>query len=57
MSCYQPDRNERFDEMLDEIYEPYKLGELIFYPSDILYSCDPVAYDIEANDYESEIAE
>lgn len=40
------------DEFLDEIYEPYVMGELKFYPSDILKSCDPIAYDIFLSEYE-----
>lgn len=39
-------RNEAFDEMLDECYAPMKIGDMIFYASDILYCCDPLAYRI-----------
>lgn len=34
---------ESYLESIDECYKPYKIGELTFYPSDILRNCDPVA--------------
>lgn len=49
-----PERNERFDEMLDELYEPMRIGELTFYPSDVLYTLDPIAYRIEVSEFETE---
>lgn len=42
-----------FDEMLDECHETYNLGGMTFYPSDVLKSCDPIAYRICKSDYES----
>lgn len=42
-----------FDEMLDDCYETYKLSGMTFYPSDILKSCDPIAYRISKSEYES----
>lgn len=48
------ERNEEFDEVLNEVYEPFKMGDLTFYPADILAKCDPIAYRIEVADYESE---
>jgi hypothetical protein len=48
------ERNEEFDEMLNEVYEPYKIGGLTFYAADILAKCDPVAYRIGISEYESE---
>lgn len=42
-----------FDEMLDDCHETYNLGGMTFYPSDILKSCDPVAYRCGKSDYES----
>jgi hypothetical protein len=42
---------EMFDEMLDELYPVYKIGELTFYPSQILKDCDPVAYRIYCQDF------
>jgi hypothetical protein len=44
-------QEEGFCEMLDEMYPVVKMGELTFYPSQILKSCDPVAYRIELTDY------
>lgn len=45
-------RNERFDEFLDEIYPVFKIGELTFYPSDILYNCSPLDYEIAEGEWE-----
>jgi hypothetical protein len=47
-------RNERFDEMLDEIYNHTVIGELSFAPSDILYRCDPIAYRVYLSDWMSD---
>lgn len=35
---------EEYDEMLDEVLEPWTTGTLTYYPSYILKKCDPVAY-------------
>lgn len=43
-----------FDEMLDETYPVVKIGELTFYPSQILKQCDPIAYRIGVSEYEDE---
>jgi hypothetical protein len=43
---------ELFDEMLDELYPVYKIGELTFYPSKILKDCDPIAYRIALSEME-----
>ena len=40
-----------FDEMLDETGEPMILGSLRFYPSQVLYNCDPLAYQISLDEY------
>ena len=42
-----------FDESLDDCHETYKLGSMTFYPSDVLKSCDPIAYRCAKSDYES----
>jgi hypothetical protein len=42
---------EQFDEMLDECYPVVKIGELTFYPSQILKNCDPIAYNIGVSEY------
>lgn len=51
------ERNEKFDEWIDDIYEPVTLGFGTFYASDILYNCDPVAYRCAVSDWESELEE
>jgi len=57
MSWERESLESRFDDMLDECYEPFTMGDLIFMPSDILKSCDPVAYRVglcEFEDFEDE---
>lgn len=49
------ERNEKFDEWLDDIYEPVTIGYGTYYYSDILYNCDPVAYRCGVADWESEL--
>ena len=46
---------EMLDELLDEIYPVYKMGELTFYPSQILRECDPIAYNEALLDFEDAI--
>lgn len=53
----EAEKKESFDEFLDETNEPYKLGELTFPASDILKSCDPVAYRVYMSDWESWLEE
>lgn len=45
--------DDEFDEMLDDCHETYNLGGMTFYPSDILKSCDPIAYRCSKSEYES----
>ena len=47
----------RFDEMLDEVYEAVQIGELTFDPSNVLKSCDPVAYRVYLSDHTSNMIE
>ena len=42
-----------YDEFLDEIEGSITVAGMEFFPSDILKSCDPVAYRCAKNDYES----
>jgi hypothetical protein len=49
------ERNEKFDEWIDDAYEPVTLGFGTFYASDILYKCDPIAYRCAVSDWESEL--
>jgi hypothetical protein len=51
------DRVPEFDDYLDEVYEPTSVVGLTFYPSQVLFACDPVAYKIYSNDYLTEIEE
>jgi hypothetical protein len=46
-----------FDEMLDESYPVFQIGDLTFYPSQILRECDPVAYRQSLLDFEDAILE
>ena len=48
------ERDKNFDEWLDEAYEPFVIGQLNFYASDILANCDPIAYRIAVNDWKDE---
>ena len=43
-----------FDEFLDEIESSVTVAGMEFFPSDILKSCDPVAYRCAKNDFESD---
>lgn len=51
------DIEEQYEEMLDECYEPVKIGDMTFYASQILRNCDPVAYRIGLSEYEDYLAE
>ena len=46
-----------FDEMLDESYPVFEIGNLKFYPSQILRECDPVAYRESLLNFEDAIRE
>ena len=48
---------ELYDEMLNEVFGTFKIGYLEFDASDILKSCDPIAYRVGLSDYESELEE
>jgi len=47
----QEELEEQFDEMLDESYEPFKIGTSTFYASQILNNCDPIMYQIAVDEY------
>lgn len=47
----QEELEEMHDEMLDELYPPYKIGYTDFYASQILHNCDPIMYDISVSEY------
>ena len=42
-----------FDNHLDDVEQPVNVCGMQFYPSDILKSCDPIAYRCAKSDYES----
>ena len=46
--------DDEYDEMLDEIEGSITVVGMEFFPSDILKSCDPVAYRCAKNDFESD---
>lgn len=47
----QEELEEMHDEMLDEIYPPFKIGYTDFFASQILANCDPIMYQISVNEY------
>ena len=49
------ERHEMFDEMLEECYPTIEIAGITFYPSDILFECDPIAYRVSVNDYQSNL--
>ena len=42
-----------FNDFLDDCYESVTIAGMVFYASDVLKSCDPVAYRCAKSDYES----
>ena len=40
-----------YNEMLDECYEPYSMGGMTFYPSDVLKNCDEIAWRVGFDDF------
>lgn len=40
-----------YDEFLNEIYKPYELGVLTFYPDEIIRRLDPIVYDIGMQEF------
>lgn len=51
------DGNEMYDELLDECYEPFKIGDLEYSPSQVLKDVDPTAYRIGKQDYLDSLVE
>lgn len=47
----QEELEEMHDEMLDEVYAPYKIGDATFYASNILANCDPIMYSISVDEF------
>ena len=48
------ERHEQFDDFLNDAYGVTRIMGMPFYPSDILYECDPIAYRVFAHDFLSE---
>ena len=46
--------DDEYEQMLDEIEGSITVAGMEFFPSDILKSCDPVAYRCAKNDFESD---
>jgi hypothetical protein len=44
---------EQFDEYLNDCHDPVVIAGILFYPADILKECDPIAYRVFLNDFES----
>ena len=45
---------EMFDDWLDDVYPTYEIAGVTLYPSQILKSCDPIAYRVALADIEFE---
>tara|TARA_R110002020_G_scaffold235687_3_gene447871 strand:- start:1526 stop:1936 length:411 start_codon:yes stop_codon:yes gene_type:complete len=54
---YTPVDDEEYDNMLDEIYPEYKMGDVSYLPSRILKELDPIAYRIGRQEYDESRAE
>jgi len=48
---------ELFDEMLNDSYPVVTIGQLTFYPSQILKECDPIAYNEALYDFQDALEE
>ena len=51
LSNYEMNEDE-YDEMLDDCYEPWEMGNYTFYPSNIIKRCDPTMYNCGINEWE-----
>ena len=47
----QEELEEMHDEMLDEVYAPFRIGDVDFYASNILANCDPIMYSISVDEF------
>jgi hypothetical protein len=45
------ERNEEFDYFINDTMPVYMIGEMTFYPADILAECDPIAYRCAVADF------
>ena len=54
VDCFEYEVAEaEYDDFLDDCYPTVELMGMTFYPSDVLKSCDPIAYRCSKSDYES----
>jgi len=51
------DADEMYADLLDECYEPFKMGDLEYSPSQVLKDVDPTAYRIGKQDYLDSLVE
>ena len=51
------ERNERFDDSINDISGPVTIVGLTFDAADILYKCDPIAYRIYSADFDDAMEE
>jgi len=47
------ERNEEYDEFLNEIYGMIEIGPSVFYPADIIFELEPITYRVGYADWES----
>jgi len=47
----------QFDDYLNDCHDTITIAGMVFFPSDILKECDPIAYRIFLNEFESEMEE
>jgi hypothetical protein len=45
--------NEKFNQLIDEIYAAYEIMGMTIPASKILYECDPIAYECALHDWET----
>lgn len=45
------ERNEMFDELLNECHDPIVIFGMTYLPADVLAECDPIAYRVSFNDW------
>ena len=45
---------EMFDDFLDEVFPVYEMGDLAFYPSQIMKALDPISYEIAYSEWATE---
>ena len=48
---------ESFDQALDDLYPDVKIGYSTFTASEILFNCNPIAYQIGLSEHEDYLAE